>query len=902
MGTYIYALVIYPIEVFIETVFTISEKMIPSVGYAIVFVSLAVQLLALPLYRRADELQEEERNRQKSMRPVISHIRKTFHGDERIMMLTTYYRVEGYHSYYQIRALLPLLLQIPFFIAAYHFLSNCPALDGAAFYFLRDLSKPDAIIQVGGFTVNVMPIAMTVINIASGILYSKGLDFKDKLQLYVTAIVFLVLLYDSPSGLVFYWTLNNLFSLIKNVFLKYLHHPREIFCILSVVAALFYAVKCYKYDALATVNGRVIITVVILISMMPLAQLILDKRKKISIKENISQTEKHVFFVSTWIIAVTLGLLIPSITMATSPGEFVIRGYYVSPIVLIMYCFAVATGLSVLWGNIIYFFNSSVTQKRLGLSMLALSCCGIVDAIFFKQHLFHMSKQMQYRCNIEYSIREELINLFVAVCVVLLCYILYRNKKRAVLIFSCSILAVVTMISAFNIYKVQRGIDKTNHIKDDAYYLNSNAHITVDKNGKNVLIFMLDRSFGQYLPFIINEKPDLIDKYAGFTFYPNTISHGMQTLIGTPALFGGYEYTSYRIKDLEGDEYRAYINNALRLLPKVFSDAGYKCTVCDPPSYIDLEGGTLEDYYHSISPQIDAYYADGVMKTKEEAERDYDYFTYAAHKNYIRHSVFLFSPLILRNWLYDDGAYLMQERVDDRLEYAGHIEALEKLPEMTEITDSGKNTFTIIENDVTHSENVELQMPDYTLLENVDNSDLIDQWRDNLEGLPKDREINMYTDLQIQSYSVNMAALLCISRWLDFLRNNDIYDNTRIIIVGDHGFNFFAFDDMFFEKDGEMTDLEMMTPLLLVKDFGSNEFSISDEFMTNADVPSIATEGLILDPINPYTGNAISSYTKNERKQYVFDNARWLSVHTNIYDLSNWEVEDISFRNKGMIE
>ena len=34
------------------------------------------------------------------------------------------------------------------------------------------------------------------------------------------ALFFLVFLYTSPSGLVFYWTLNNLFSLVKTIFYK----------------------------------------------------------------------------------------------------------------------------------------------------------------------------------------------------------------------------------------------------------------------------------------------------------------------------------------------------------------------------------------------------------------------------------------------------------------------------------------------------------------------------------------------------------------------------------------------------------------------------------------------------------------------------------------------------------
>ena len=42
---------------------------------------------------------------------------------------------------------------------------------------------------------------------------------------------FLFFLYTSPSGLVFYWTLNNLFSLVKTIFYK-LKHPREVLAVL----------------------------------------------------------------------------------------------------------------------------------------------------------------------------------------------------------------------------------------------------------------------------------------------------------------------------------------------------------------------------------------------------------------------------------------------------------------------------------------------------------------------------------------------------------------------------------------------------------------------------------------------------------------------------------------------
>ena len=86
-----------------------------------------------------------------------------------------------------------------------------------SFLGIADLSKPDAMIRLGAFSVNVLPILMTVINLASALVYTHNMTRRDKMQLYGMAAVFLVLLYDAASGLVLYWTCNNIFSLGKNI-------------------------------------------------------------------------------------------------------------------------------------------------------------------------------------------------------------------------------------------------------------------------------------------------------------------------------------------------------------------------------------------------------------------------------------------------------------------------------------------------------------------------------------------------------------------------------------------------------------------------------------------------------------------------------------------------------------
>ncbi len=52
----LYLFFIYPIEIFIETVFSVSIKLFSDPGIAIIFVSLCVQFLVLPLYKRADAI------------------------------------------------------------------------------------------------------------------------------------------------------------------------------------------------------------------------------------------------------------------------------------------------------------------------------------------------------------------------------------------------------------------------------------------------------------------------------------------------------------------------------------------------------------------------------------------------------------------------------------------------------------------------------------------------------------------------------------------------------------------------------------------------------------------------------------------------------------------------------
>ncbi|GHU16860.1 hypothetical protein FACS1894163_06990 [Spirochaetia bacterium] len=150
MINFLYTIIIYPLTLIIEFVFLVSRKVFDEPGISIIVISAAISILCLPLYSVAEKWQENEREIQKRLKPKISKIKAVFSGDEQYMILSTYYRQNHYHPAYAMRSTFGLLIQIPFFIAAYSYLSHLEILKGSSFLLLSDLGAPDRLIANGG--------------------------------------------------------------------------------------------------------------------------------------------------------------------------------------------------------------------------------------------------------------------------------------------------------------------------------------------------------------------------------------------------------------------------------------------------------------------------------------------------------------------------------------------------------------------------------------------------------------------------------------------------------------------------------------------------------------------------------------------------------------------------------
>ena len=222
----LYDIIITPIELIVDWVFSFFIVKIPQLGVigAIVGVSIVINILALPVYKIADAIQDKERKIKGRLEPRVKRIKKAFKGDEQFLILSEYYRQNGYHPLYVMRSATSLLIQIPFFMAAYNYLSSSEVLRQSSFWLFPNLGAPDGLLNLNLFgfalSVNVLPIIMTLINFVSGYIYTREAALSDKVQLYGLGVFFLILLYSSPSGLVIYWIMNNIFSLAKNIVMR----------------------------------------------------------------------------------------------------------------------------------------------------------------------------------------------------------------------------------------------------------------------------------------------------------------------------------------------------------------------------------------------------------------------------------------------------------------------------------------------------------------------------------------------------------------------------------------------------------------------------------------------------------------------------------------------------------
>lgn len=859
MADFLYLVFIYPIELLIETVFLFTDRLFDNYGLSIAAVSLAVSFLSLPLYIIAERWQQKERDIQTRFKPEIDEIKAVFKGDERYMILTTFYRQNHYHPVMALRSSISLMIQVPFFIAAYSFLSNLEMLKGAEFWIFRDLGSPDRLFSIGSFPVNVLPIAMTLINIVASAVYVKGFMMKEKLQLYGMAALFLVLLYNSPAGLVLYWTLNNVFSLFKNI--------------------------CYKIRlpempaAAATLRekaGNILSK--------PLNPLLENDRNRLGL-----------FMLACSAFLLLVGIVIPTSLVSSSVAEFSYIEPYDNPLSLVKFPFFQTLGITA-WLIAIYFLFSKKVQSAMAFLMVFAVVWSLVNTYAFPGNYGTVLVGNGIEFESGLKIKNELAKfpvdmaVFAAVAAVLV-PVFCLKKEKYIKSLTVVLVLSLTAFSGYNIFKINSEFHRLEAIVASGENSRNEDSLKpvfhFSRTGKNVIVMMLDRGISSFVPAIFEEMPEVAAQFSGFVHYPNTVSPSSCTILCAPALFGGYEYLPENSNKRTDQTLREKHNESLKMLPAYFGSKDFDITVTDAPlanfSWIpdnsifddDINALNLSGRYEKLWRKEHGMELEGFVLS-DFIKRDFLFFNF-----------FRVAPVSLRGIIYDHGDWWSTSESKGRDENSVLINwysALDYICELSDTEGEGSAYFAI-DNDTTH-EPAYLQYPDYTL-----QREITDRGENNIGG-----------EYVFRHYHVNAATFRMLGKWMDWMRENGVWDNTRIIIASDHG-RFFRQENKALEAEGDPDLINAYSSLLLFKDFGSEGPWRTDRtFMTVADVPSLAVSGFEEKPLNPFTGKPLDSSGKkngilvgygpieaNEHNRNTYKFTPVYRVKDNIFKGENWE-------------
>lgn len=901
-----YSLVIYPLTQIIELVFTFCEKLSHNTGAALLGVSCAVSFLTLPLYVVAEHWQEVERDKQKSMKAEIDKIKAVFQGNERFMILSTYYRQQHYHPIMALRSAFGLLIQIPFFTAAYTCLSKMSALQGHHLLFIRDLGAPDALFTIGSFSVNVLPIVMTLINMVSSTIYTKGFPVRDKLYTYGLALVFVVLLYNSPAGLVLYWTMNNIFSLIKNVFYK-MKHPVKVLYVIACVFVSMLIIWILISHRLSAKQAALMIVCFALIYPSPLyirlANHLIDKTF-VALRDSF-KARLALFIASALGLTLLIGLLLPSLLISSSPEEFCGIDGIANPVFFIKNTFFQSAGIFIVWCSLVFFLYHERMQTLIVFFLSCLLCVNILDTFIFAGNYGTLSKLLKFTesNNVYSSAGMILLNTASLVALIAVVIVLLKFKKQIILtyILGFASLGLVAQ-SLFNISKINTGYSSYKEKIADGETLSEIKPIFhFSKTGKNVLLLYLDCAQSRFLEPLFEECNELYQEFSGFTFFPNTVSFNAHTLIGSPPVYGGYDYTPEAMNKREDERLVDKTNESLLLLPRVFTEQGkdYSATTTDScwANYSWIPDLSIFNSYPKIDAHLtDAVYTDLWYKEHQDVA-NFGVTSKTLRRNILWYSFFRAAPLALRPAFYGDGNYWSTDtESDDYNDYIDGYAVLEYLPRLTDFSAKTENSFISFSNNTTH-DGLLLQAPEY-------------------KPQPEVTDYGKYG--KDRSYHSFAGAMRRVGEFFDYLKDNGVYDNTRIVIVADHGSSGndkgYKWDDKF-----ERIQPQRYHPLLMFKDFNSEgNLKIDNTFMTNADTPALLTQGIIENARNPFTKKHLDSSEKEKgalvctddifmphhnRSAYILTAKpdSWWRVKDNIFDSANWtqEIHEIQKNAEG---
>ncbi|MCH7548171.1 MAG: membrane protein insertase YidC [Candidatus Krumholzibacteriota bacterium] len=200
-------------------------KVIPNYGWVILIVSVLTKVLFYRLTHKSFKSMKE----MQELQPRLTALKEKFKGDQQRVSKETMklYKEAGVNP---LGGCLPMLLQMPVFIALFNVLKFTIEVRGAAWFgWINDLSQPDVLFRlpislpVVGDAFSLLPLVMGASMVAQSKLGGSptggGATQLPAGFQTMMPIVFTFLFYTMPSGLVLYWIVNTVLSVVQQYYI-----------------------------------------------------------------------------------------------------------------------------------------------------------------------------------------------------------------------------------------------------------------------------------------------------------------------------------------------------------------------------------------------------------------------------------------------------------------------------------------------------------------------------------------------------------------------------------------------------------------------------------------------------------------------------------------------------------
>lgn len=184
-------------------------------GVAIMLLTIIIRAVFWPITHKSTESMKK----MQAIQPLITEVREKYKNNPQRMqqeMMALYKE----HKVNPLAGCLPMLIQIPVFIALYVVLRSAIELRFSPFLWIRDLSQPENLFADQlPIPLNILPILMAVTMAWQQKLTPSGGDRNQQKMMMFMPVMFLFMFYNIASGLVLYWTTNQCLMIIQQLWM-----------------------------------------------------------------------------------------------------------------------------------------------------------------------------------------------------------------------------------------------------------------------------------------------------------------------------------------------------------------------------------------------------------------------------------------------------------------------------------------------------------------------------------------------------------------------------------------------------------------------------------------------------------------------------------------------------------